>query len=185
VSARDLVPESLAANIDHLGIINRQIERLIVAKRDAIHAVRSAAERAADEPPEVAAAAYDYTLERVGCHHVTVLRAMGWSSIEHARTAGNRHGTTGPPPLDPYAFPKQGTPCVYALLVGKTVTYVGRSLYVKQRLKQHYKDGRRYDSAQWWACDSESEARDLEAVLQQQHRPAWNARIEARPRAAA
>ena len=183
---RRLLPEGLADNLDHLANINRTLEKLKRAQRDTRAAILASAERACPSTPEVAAASYDYTLEVVGLWHLKVLRAMGWGTVDAVQCALRRHGTTGPPPFERgTTLPGPGMPCVYALLIGQVVVYVGRTTNVRNRLKAHYTGGKRYDSAEWWICDDEDVARDLEAILQRQHRPSWNLRTETRTGAAA
>ncbi len=63
--------------------------------------------------------------------------------------------------------PKSGQPCVYVLLAGPRVVYVGASTNVRQRLKSHWREQTKVGISHWrlTCCESKAEMVALEADL--------------------
>lgn len=109
-------------------------------------------------------------------HRGPIFQGTGWSldrlrRVEQYRAAIDepRNAMVGP-----------GVEAVYALIDGGQVVYVGRTSHLSQRLKAHRRNGNTFDEWETYPCESRKHARDLEAVLIQQHRPPRNRRIETR-----
>ena len=73
-----------------------------------------------------------------------------------------------------------GIECVYALMESGKVVHVGRTRRLSHRLRVHSTNGNTFDDFEAYPCREANEAADLEAILQQQHRPVRNKRIEGR-----
>ncbi len=77
--------------------------------------------------------------------------------------------------------PEDGTPTVYLLLASTEVVYVGCTEHAVERVAAHRLSGRPFDDAHYFTQPTLRDARDLEAVLIDQHRPVGNKRVEKRP----
>lgn len=112
-------------------------------------------------------------------------RKMRWV---HNRcwASGQRHGG-GLCHADPDTLWPRIGPTVYALRdVDGTIVYIGLTQDFRTRLISHnYTKRDAIHSWEAWACDTEAEMRDLEAILIDQHRPRLNKRVETRNGAAA
>lgn len=82
-------------------------------------------------------------------------------------------------PLGNLNGPAKGEPCVYLLMLGSEVVYVGYSLNVRARLRSHWDRWRRKGEREvdGWVivlCDTPKAAFGLEGDLIFQHRPRYN-----------
>lgn len=68
---------------------------------------------------------------------------------------------------------------VYVLKRAGTAIYVGSSQSWRKRIKHHNSD-KVFDEVEVYECRTRADMLDLEAVLQQQHAPSMNVRIERR-----
>lgn len=163
----------LEANLDHLRRLARHRQRLTEALADTVEATAASAARADMTPREVHDLMQE--LRELGVEHRgKISRAAGFSSsaLRELAARGWRH------------HPAPGVPCVYLLLEGAEVVYIGMTIGFTSRLASHNARRRRgeisFDNYEVIECVSENAAADLEAVLQQQHRPRFNKRIEQR-----
>lgn len=158
------VPAELKATLDHICRIDRQIERLTAARADAMRqAITAAGRLSLDRQAGAALSRWLSTRNVQG--RGWICQAAGWSS-QRLRSS----------------YPPRGIPCVYLLLLGADVVYVGRSEHVKPRIERHKKDKRGlFNGAEIIECLSTEAMIDLEAVLIEQHRPSLNVRHERRP----
>lgn len=161
-------------NWSHLLRISAKIIDLESKREDTLNATESSLKRRVWTIEE-AVELWETTkrLEVVGRN--TLVEATGWSiqSLIRYKESGEI-----PPPM-------KGQNVVYLLLDGSEVVYIGCTRTAVKRLAQHRKRRRQdsefqWDSTEFIRCDSEEHARDLEAILQQQHRPKYNKRIEKR-----
>lgn len=76
--------------------------------------------------------------------------------------------------------PPDGIHCVYVMFRHEVCVYVGRSKNMRSRIKQHEKNGNHFDYIEVYQVRTFRESQDLEAVLQQQHKPVRNRRTEKR-----
>ena len=162
------IPDELQASVDHLATIMRQIARLEEARQEAVAQLVVATGRLAPLGFEEANALHVALQETKVPGRRDVLQATGWNHQQLARF--RRDG-----------LPPRGIACVYLLLDGTEVVYVGRSGNARQRLKAHRKEkAGLWDEYQVFVCRDLNDARDLEAVLIRQHAPRLNQRFKNR-----
>lgn len=156
--------ESLRVTAAHISNIEKKISSLRKAREDAFRQLVQAAGR---ERLNFDDAASLYTmLKEYGIPASEALKAAGWTWQMIKQGSSPITGS--------------GVHAVYALIVDGKVVYVGRSSNVRVRLRHHRRNGIAYDRVEVYRCSSKAAAADLEAVLQQQHRPVMNRRIEKR-----
>jgi hypothetical protein len=172
------LPLDVISNIDHAEKIRLKIERLEEAYRETINALgQSICRYEWDLPSAFDLFDYSDSRETKLPFIYTARGKSGWTwqkinyaiqEITNRESLGNRY------------IPGKGTHTVYVLLRHGVCVYIGRSRNVKDRLKQHRHNSNNYDDYQIYICKSLEESKDLEAILQQQHRPIRNKRIENR-----
>jgi hypothetical protein len=194
------VPEELAASVQHLELIGysikslcAKVKRLEGARADTLRQIAEASKRVADgwSPVEILAL-YDklncpglFTAwVAAGLPHPTRLRASIEMAIRHApndpASGGwvgeyengrfGKQATLGPRPPD-------GTPVVYVLYgADAEPIYCGSTEHFKQRLKAHYRDGKRFVAWRAVPCANREQAYILEDRLLKQSCPPLNRR---------
>lgn len=171
------LPKDVQANLDHAIRIRQKIDRLEATYRESVAALDASISRhkwTFYEALELYAAIPD---DKRFTWISTAFSKTGWSrgEIRYSIQEDDDRGGI----LNRYIPPK-GTPTVYALIEDGQVVYVGRSMNVRNRMKQHRKSGNTYDDYEIYICGSDNEMKDLEAVLIQQHHPRRNVRVERR-----
>lgn len=170
------MPADVAANIDHIDRLDRKLARIQDHRRDALAAMVQAVRRH-PWPLEDAMCLLEY-LRAAGVEAGLAIEAAGYRMQKlhhfHKRVA-RRDGDD-----ERRWAPDDGTPTVYLLLLDGVVVYIGCTEHPIARVAAHRQDGRVFDDAHYFTQPTLHDARDLEAVLINQHRPAGNKRIEKR-----
>lgn len=167
-SLRAILPESSFNNLQHLALMKSKIETLTRSYKATVIASGEQMRRDLVEEDEMIKV-YLFLKYNDFLYRSLLLESAGYSSNElayYARSETQQH-------------PRKGINCVYLLLKDNQVIYIGRSANLKSRLNQHRRD-KDFDNSEFHRCDSLNQAKDLEAILIQQHRPILNQRIEKR-----
>jgi hypothetical protein len=165
---RAILPQASFDNLQHLVLLKNKIDSLTQSYEAAI--VATGTQMFRDEIEEDAIIGVYHFLKQNNYRNRSVLiEKSGYNSNVLAYYARN----------ETKAHPRKGIHCVYLLIKDSEVVYVGRSQNLKLRLKQHRRD-KDFDRHEFYRCESIDKAKDLEAVLIQQHRPRLNQRIEKR-----
>lgn len=172
------LPDDVQSNMQHAILIDQKIKRLEETRRQTLEALGESIAR------------HRWDLDQAADLFTFVSR---YPKMPFLRTACSRSGWNGQKiayflkeretqeEMGLRYIPTSGVHAVYVLMMNGVVVYVGRSRNVRQRLKNHRRNNI-FDDYEVYICESLRESKDLEAVLQQQHRPLRNIRIEQRPR---
>lgn len=171
------LPEDVAANIEHIKRLRSKIESLEEIYDESARALSASVRRYRWSIDDAILLIESLPSGRGFRHMMQAIQSSGWTRRQVTeimkerrlrREQGNQY------------MPKNGTPCVYVLRLHGVTVYVGRSINVRERMKNHKKSGNTYDDYEIYICESKKEMIDLEAVLIQQYRPVRNRRIERR-----
>lgn len=174
--------ESVRTNLDHLERLIRKRDMLNTAIADAYEALLASVGRAKATPHEAVELhqwAKACSKNRSTPHpHSPVMRmhdALPYKETDlraWARDERNIPGTVSYaegvfPMTEDQWTPKSGLPCVYVLLAGARVVYVGSSINVRDRLKSHWREQTKVGITHWRLsrCDTREEMLGLEAEL--------------------
>lgn len=173
---------SAAATRDHITLLTEKRDRLMVAVTEAFEAVLPSIARGTWSPTE--AVEWWQWSRTLGIPHAAVRTADALGT----NVSTLRQWTDYAPdewcarwgllPLGHQAVLPKGVACVYLLLGSDrnaTCLYVGQTVNLRLRLKDHWRQGR-IPATRWEAipCSSPEEAVRLEADLIYQHQPAYN-----------
>lgn len=161
------VPADITATVDHIVRIQLKINRLQESHRSSLAALEQAVARCPRVSPGAIADL---------CGSLRDVGSKGSMILNRAVPSDDR-----PAPAVDHPRLRNGVCVVYVLLRQNVPVYVGRSRQIRNRLKRHLNEGTKlFDRAEVYLVDGPAEAADLEAVLQQQHAPQYNVRIEKR-----
>ena len=165
---RAILPQASFSNLQHLVLLKNKMDSLFKSYEDALIATGTQMFR--DEIDEDAIiSVYQFLKENNYKNRSVLIQTSGYKVNALAYCARN----------ETKAHPRKGIHCVYLLIKDSEVIYIGRSQNLKIRLGQHKRD-KDFDKHEFYRCESINKAKDLEAVLIQQHRPILNQRIEKR-----
>lgn len=173
-ASEDWLPSDIKANLDHATRLQDKIAKLNAALTDSVRALVQSVERhpmTTDEAVEI------YLRTQGMPNQNDICAATGWTTTKiryFIREQEKREK------LGRSYIPPDGVHCVYVLFRHGVCVYVGRSKSVRKRLKTHQKNGNVFDYIEVYSTRTLDESRDLEAILQQQHRPIRNKRTEMR-----
>lgn len=169
------LPDSVAHTIQHLLLVQGKMKTLEAARRSTIEVLMDMIPKESWTLDE--AAHFMELLRKHGVkYRLELLSATGWSDQEIKYQLVFRQAKANPRRMK---IPN-GVHCVYVLMQHGVVVYIGRSRNLNARLSSHRASGNKFDDWEVYPCRSADEAADLEAVLQQQHRPIRNKRTERR-----
>lgn len=173
-TADHVLPADVQANLDHAIRLHDKIESLIRALDEVTSALAQSIQRS---PITMDQAIDIYLLTEGMPNRSRICSATGWSAskIRYFISEGRDRARLGRSYIPP-----DGVHCVYALFRHGVCVYVGRSKAIRKRIKTHKKTGNDFDYLEVYPVTSLQESQDLEAILQQQHRPIRNKRTEKR-----
>lgn len=169
------LPPDVEATLQHIELLIAKQARLADAQSDATDVLMDLVRRhpwSADQA--------QYLRDRLAANNVKhrgpILQMTGWSNTRLSKVQELRLAQKQPR----NAMVGKGVEVVYVLIEDGQVVYIGISAHVRERFKQHRRNGNTFDEWEIYPCESRKAARDLEAVLIQQHRPPRNRRVESR-----
>lgn len=168
-------PNDVEATLRHIELLILKQRRLAAAQKEATEVLEDLVGRH-QWSAQSAMALRQRMNEYEVWHRGSIFQRTGWTMDKAKRVLHADHVKTNPR----NSMVGSGIECVYALIEAGEVVYVGISRNVSQRFKAHRRSGNTFDEWEIYPCENRKAARDLEAVLIQQHRPARNVRVERR-----
>lgn len=168
------LPPDIQSNLNHAMRLRDKIATLTSALNETVHALEQSIQR---NPLTIEQALKIYEDTKGVPRRNQICLATGWTAgkIRYFMSEAEKRESLGKSYVPP-----DGIHCVYVLFRHGVCVYVGRSQKVRSRLANHRKNGNSFDFLEVYSVSTFDESKDLEAVLQQQHRPIRNRRTEKR-----